>query len=128
MAEPAANPLPNEASRAALAGVAGDRVPLHVVAFIVVSIGLLMLNASVLIINTAATMDSNADYARSFEIKRALATFHSVITAAESSQRGYLLTGQTGYLEPYYVAMRNWRKQIERLRSLTAEEIGRAHV
>lgn len=69
MAEPAANPLPNEASRAALAGVAGDRVPLHVVAFIVVSIGLLMLNASVLIINTAATMDSNADYARSFEIK-----------------------------------------------------------
>jgi signal transduction histidine kinase len=122
MAEPAANPASNEASQAVLAGAASRRVPLHVVAFIVVSIGLLMLNASVLVLNTAATMDSNADYARSSEIKRALSTFHSVITAAESSQRGYLLTGQTGYLEPYYVAMRNWRKQIERLRSLTTEE------
>ena len=86
-----------------------------------VSIGLLVVNASLLVINTAATMDSNAQYARSYEIKRALSTFQSVITAAESGQRGYLLTGQTGYLEPYYVAMRSWRTEIERLRKLTGD-------
>jgi signal transduction histidine kinase len=101
------------------------RVPLHVIAIIVVSIALLVINASLLIINTAATMDSNAHYARSTEIKRSLITFQSVITAAESAQRGYLLTGQTGYLEPYHVAMRSWRKQIERLRELTADDIKR---
>lgn len=132
MAQTAANapaPIPPET---------GGRVPLHVIGIIAVSIALLVINASLLIINTAATMDSNAHYARSTEIKRSLTTFQSVITGAESAQRGYLLTGQTGYLEPYHVAMRSWRKQIDRLRELTvsdpkrladiASQIGRAHV
>jgi signal transduction histidine kinase len=96
-------------------------VPLHVIAVIVLSIGLLVVNASLLIINAAATMESHAEYARAYEIKRALNTFQSVLTAAESGQRGYLLTGQTGYLEPYYRAMRGWRTEIERLRSLTRD-------
>jgi signal transduction histidine kinase len=100
-------------------------VPLHVRIVIVISIALLVINASLLIINTAATMDSHAEYARSYEIKRALSTFQSVITAAESGQRGYLLTGQTAYLEPYYVAMRSWRTEIDRLRSLTVDNSGR---
>lgn len=128
MAEPSANALPgadevrSPAPSPARSAQAGGRVPLHVIAIIVVSIALLVINASLLIINTAATMDSNAHYARSSEIKRSLITFLSVITAAESSQRGYLLTGQTGYLEPYHVAMRSWRKQIERLRELTVDD------
>ena len=105
-------------------GAAGN-VPLHVRIVIVISIALLVINASLLVINTAATMDSNAQYARSYEIKRSLSTFQSVITAAESGQRGYLLTGQTGYLEPYYVAMRSWRSEIDRLRSLTADNAAR---
>ena len=105
-------------------GAAGG-VPLHVRIVIVISIALLVLNASLLVINTAATMDSHAQYARSYEIKRALSTFQSVITAAESGQRGYLLTGQTGYLEPYYVAMRSWRTELDRLRNLTAENPSR---
>lgn len=99
----------------------GGRVPFHVIGVIVISIALLVINASLLIINTGATMDSNAHYARSYEIKRSLSSFQSVINAAESAQRGYLLTGQTGYLEPYYVAMRSWRKEIGRLRTLTAD-------
>jgi signal transduction histidine kinase len=103
----------------------GGRVPVPVIAVIVVSIALLVINASLLIVNTAATMDSNAQYARSYEIKRALSTFQSVITAAESGQRGYLLTGQTGYLEPYYVAMRSWRTEIERMRKLTRDNPAR---
>lgn len=100
-------------------------VPLHVRIVIVISIALLMVNASLLIINVGATMDSHAQYARSYEIKRSLSTFQSVITAAESGQRGYLLTGQTGYLEPYYVAMRSWRGELDKLRTLTAENAAR---
>lgn len=100
-------------------------VPLHVRIMIVISIALLVVNATLLIINTAATIDSHAQYARSYEIKRSLSTFQSVITAAESGQRGYLLTGQTGYLEPYYVAMRSWRTEIEKLRTLTVDNAAR---
>lgn len=102
--------------------VAADvRVPLHVVAVIFVSIALLVVNASLLIINTGQAMDSNAHYARSYEIKRALSTFQSVITTAESGQRGYLLTGDTEYLTPYYRAMRGWRVELDRLANLTAD-------
>jgi signal transduction histidine kinase len=102
--------------------VAADvRVPLHVVAVIFVSIALLVINASLLIINTGQAMDSNAHYARSYEIKRALSTFQSVITTAESGQRGYLLTGDTEYLTPYYRAMRGWRVELDRLANLTAD-------
>jgi len=97
------------------------RVPLHVVAVIFVSIALLVVNASLLIINTGRAMDSNAHYARSYEIKRALSTFQSVITTAESGQRGYLLTGDTEYLTPYYRAMRGWRTELDRLANLTAD-------
>jgi signal transduction histidine kinase len=116
----------SDSTRPALAanGAAGG-VPLHVRFVIVISIVLLVLNASLLVINTAATMDSHAEYARSYEIKRSLSSFQSVITAAESGQRGYLLTGQTGYLEPYYVAMRSWRTEIDRLRNLTADNPAR---
>ena len=97
------------------------RVPLHVIAVIIISIALLVVNASLLVINTGATLNSNAQYARSYEIKRSLSTFQAVITAAESGQRGYLLTGQTGYLEPYYVAMRSWRSELARLSTLIAD-------
>jgi signal transduction histidine kinase len=100
-------------------------VPLHVRIVIVISIALLVINATLLIINVGATIDSHAQYARSYEIKRSLSTFQSVITAAESGQRGYLLTGQTGYLEPYYVAMRSWRSELEKLRTLTADNASR---
>lgn len=121
------NETPAGVNGTALATASAEtgRVPMHVIGIIIVSIALLVINASLLVINTAALMDSNAHYARSYEIKRALSAFQSVITTAESGQRGYLLTGQTGYLEPYYVAMRSWRAEIERMRSLTTDNPAR---
>jgi signal transduction histidine kinase len=113
------------ASAAQPVAAADVRVPLHVVAVIFVSIALLVINASMLIINTGRAMDSNAHYARSYEIKRALSTFQSVITTAESGQRGYLLTGDTEYLNPYYRAMRGWRTELDRLANLTADNPAR---
>src|SRR5689334_13104296 len=52
-------------------------VPLHVRIVIVISIALLMVNATLLIINVGATIDSHAQYARSYEIKRSLSSFQS---------------------------------------------------
>jgi signal transduction histidine kinase len=109
------------------AGVAlpTHRTPWSVIAIVLTSIVLLIINASLLVINTAETMESNAEYGRSYEIKRSLSAFQTVITTAESGQRGYLLTGQTAYLDPYYRAMNDWRTQIERVRGLTTEDATR---
>lgn len=100
------------------------QVPLAVVVITFVSIALLLLNATLLVINTAGTMDSNEQYARSYEIKRSLTAFQSTIATAEAGQRGYLLTGQAVYLEPFERAVRSWRAEIERLRALVADNGG----
>lgn len=119
--------FPDVSRPAARTAVAPDtgRVPLAVVMITLLSIALLAVNASLLVINTAGTMDSNAEYARSYEIKRSLTAFQAIITSAESGQRGYLLTGQTGYLEPFFRATRSWRPEINRLRNLTVDNSAR---
>lgn len=48
-------------------------------------------------------------------IERSMAT----ITAAEAGHRGYLLTGDTDYLEPYYAARASYGKQFSELRMAT---------
>ena len=98
----------------------GGQVPLAVIAVTLASIVLLFINAALLVINTAGTMDSNAQYARSYEIKRSLTEFQSIVSAAESAQRGYLLTGQLAYLEPFFRATRNWRETLDRLSKLAS--------
>ncbi|WP_017314665.1 PAS domain S-box protein [Mastigocladopsis repens] len=45
----------------------------------------------------------------------------SLMKDAETGQRGYLLTGDEGYLDPYKVALANLDKKIEALRSLTTD-------
>jgi signal transduction histidine kinase len=98
----------------------GGQVPFAVIAVTLASIALLFINAALLVINTAGTMDSNSQYARSNEIKRSLTEFQSIVSAAESAQRGYLLTGQLAYLEPFFRATRSWRETLDRLRRLTS--------
>ncbi len=43
------------------------------------------------------------------------------ITIAETAQRGYLLTGQESYLEPYYVEVGEFEQVIQELQQLTAD-------
>ena len=45
----------------------------------------------------------------------------STLTDAETGQRGYLLTGERPYLEPYDQALPRIRGQLERLRDLTID-------
>ena len=46
--------------------------------------------------DTAATTDSAAEYARSFEIKRSLSEFQAAMNAAESGQRGLTTFSMNG--------------------------------
>jgi signal transduction histidine kinase len=103
-----------------LSGEAFGGVPLAVIAAIAVSIALLLGNAGLLVINSARTLDANAQYARSYEIKRALSSFQATVTAAQSAQRGYLITGQPSDRESFFRAARAWHTEIDRLRHLSS--------
>ena len=104
-----------------ISGDAYGGVPLAVIAAIVVSVALLLGNAGLLVINSASTVDANAEYARFYEIKRSLSSLQATLTAAESAQRGYLLTGQPSDRQAFSVAAQEWRDEIGRLRRLTAD-------
>lgn len=97
-------------------------VPFAVLAGICLAIALLVLNALSLTWNAANTLRSSDAYARSYEIKRALSAFQAVTISAEASQRGYLLTGRTEYLAPFFDARERWRHELAQLRALIQED------
>lgn len=97
-------------------------VPFAVVGGICVSIALLILNAACLAWNARNTLHSSDAYARSYEIKRALSSFQAVTVSAEASQRGYLLTGRTEYLGPFFDARERWRHELAQLRALIEQD------
>jgi signal transduction histidine kinase len=102
---------------------AGHRaVPFAVVGGICVSIALLILNALCLAWNANSTLRSSDAYARSYEVKRALSAFQAVTVSAEASQRGYLLTGRTEYLAPFFDARERWRQELAQLRALIQQD------
>ena len=55
------------------------------------------------------------------EIITRLNNLHLSVLSAESGQRGYLLTDDTLYLEPYEAALKEVRRQIDEVRSIQSE-------
>jgi PAS domain S-box-containing protein len=51
----------------------------------------------------------------------ALENLVSTMKDAETGQRGYIITGQPDYLEPYHTAVATVQKEIEKLQRLTAD-------
>ncbi|WP_372760138.1 ATP-binding protein [Pseudoalteromonas sp.] len=56
----------------------------------------------------------------------AIEKLHLSVVQAESGQRGYLLTEQSGYLAPYYDALEQLESQTEHVKSLSSEINGQA--
>lgn len=55
------------------------------------------------------------------EVENRINLVHSLVTDAESGQRGYLLTGQSAYLDPYQKATVRIPIELEALREQTAD-------
>jgi len=55
------------------------------------------------------------------EVIASLWLLTATITDAESGQRGYVITGSEGYLEPYKAARQRIGEQLQQLRTLTAD-------
>ena len=54
--------------------------------------------------------------------RSAISDLRSILNDAETGQRGYLLTGNTDYLAPYEDAEKKFAPQLDRVRSLTADD------
>jgi CHASE3 domain sensor protein len=68
-----------------------------------------------------AAADSFEWVSRTLEIQRELVTVEARMSEAESGQRGYLLTGQPGFLAPYTAATSDVRSRVAALRRLLAD-------
>lgn len=82
----------------------------------------------VLLINTSITrqrlaiQDSNQAWVTHTQlVMLELTTVESLLTDAETGQRGYLYTGEQRYLEPYYTALTQLNRHIDKLAQLTAD-------
>jgi signal transduction histidine kinase len=68
----------------------------------------------------ASEQDNAQAIRRSMEAERELVAMLAILTDAETGQRGYLLTGDAAYLEPYRSAVGRFEMQFDMLRSMLA--------
>jgi methyl-accepting chemotaxis protein len=71
-----------------------------------------------------AAVESFEWVSSTLENQRELATVEARMSEAESGERGYLLTGQPGFLAPYSVATNEIRTRLLNLRRLLADNPG----
>jgi len=72
----------------------------------------------------AELREANRWVEHTLTVETSLAQALSLITDAETGQRGFLLTGQASYLEPYDAAVTRLPQRLERLRRLTSDNSG----
>ena len=71
--------------------------------------------------NTAQLRENDDWVSHTNEVLDALETVLSTMEGAETGQRGYLITGEDQYLEPYNAALAAIEKSVRRFRNLTED-------
>ena len=82
---------------------------------------ILLIVAAVSYENTRKLTETATWRAHSFEVQGGLLSLLSVMQDAETGQRGYLITGEDRYLEPYQSAVRSVDRTVQALKDLTAD-------
>ena len=72
-------------------------------------------------VDTQRLLDANRMVAHTHEVIEAREHVLSVLKDAETGQRGFLLTGEDKYLEPYNAATREVQRDIDKLAKLTLD-------
>ena len=85
---------------------------------------LLILGAGVAFWNALQMRRDDAWIAHTDEVLDALEGVISTMKDAETGQRGYLITGEDGYLEPYNAAVATIQDKVQRLQRLAADNPG----
>ncbi|HTB96772.1 MAG TPA: CHASE3 domain-containing protein [Terracidiphilus sp.] len=82
----------------------------------------LLLGSSWIIRNQVSAQVENQNWlARSADVRLALEQTQTLLTDAETGQRGFLYTGNPKYLTPYNEAITNVERRIQDLRELTSD-------
>ena len=71
--------------------------------------------------NTSALVDTEGWVTHTYQVRTRLAELAADMVAAESAERGYLLTGNDGYLDPYRTALGSLKTAADDLRHLTSD-------
>ncbi len=83
---------------------------------------LLVANAAVGYRSTLELRDGAGEVARRYEIIDGLDELLSAVQDAETGQRGYLITGEEKYLEPYARASKVIDEKVQRIIRLTKDD------
>src|SRR5215210_4264792 len=86
-----------------------------------IALAVLIVNALVSFAATRDLLASQANVAHTNQVIAQLEAILSTVKDAETGQRGYLITGELAYLEPYQSAVRRLDGQVEAARALTAD-------
>lgn len=89
--------------------------------FLVISIFLLLLAASISYRQVRTLKASQQSVVRSYNIYVELVHLSNYATTAETSQRGFLLTGDSLFLHPYYESLEKIKWSYARLEQLTGD-------
>ena len=81
----------------------------------------LLLIATVSDRNTANLIDTETWVNHTYQVRTRLADLSAALVAAESAERGYLITGNDLYLDPYRAALGTIKETADDLRRLTAD-------
>jgi PAS domain S-box-containing protein len=84
-------------------------------------IAVLLANAGVSYFNIRRLAENEHDVAHTYEELAGLERLMFLLNDAETGQRGYLLTGDAAYLEPYTEGVRQVSGQLDQLKELTAD-------
>lgn len=101
-----------------------ERVPIRVQARITIALPLVavIISALLAISGNSQRVAIETDIQRKFEISAALGGLSSLMVNAETGMRGYLLTGQTEFLEPFDQASQQLSPAVNSLRELASVE------
>ncbi|MDF2115543.1 response regulator [Roseiarcaceae bacterium H3SJ34-1] len=84
-------------------------------------LGFFLISGWVAYLNIQALRDDNQKIYHSHQVIKALDGVLSTVKDAETGQRGFLLTGEESYLEPYNAALLALPPQIDELAQLTSD-------
>ncbi|MEG3839142.1 CHASE3 domain-containing protein [Microcoleus sp. herbarium14] len=93
----------------------------QITAGIGMALALLIFNAATSYRNTLKLVENERWVSHTHRVLTELEATLSTLKDAETGQRGYLLTGEERYLEPYYSAIARINKQVDGLQQLTAD-------
>lgn len=85
------------------------------------ALALLILNAATSYRNTLKLLENERWVSHTHRVLTELEATLSTLKDAETGQRGYLLTGEERYLEPYHSAIARINQQVVKLQQLTAD-------